>query len=287
MHEHRVIPGATPPPGAGSPDPAHPRRSHPSLVIGGTISPRLYAGTAAATFLVIFTLWLGARAFDVVSPKFLPGPVEVWDRLTQLARDGTLLGDISASVFRIMVGFLLATALAIPMGVLIGTYRFAEAAVEPLVDFVRYMPVVGFIPLTIIWIGLDDSQKFAIVFIGTFFQEVLLIMDNVKRVPRELVNTGYTLGMRDLGILGRIIVPSAAPAIWDTLRISLGWAWTWIVLAELIASTSGLGYRINAAQHFFATDTIIGYLLVLGLLGLITDQTMKFVGRTAFRWDER
>ena len=186
-----------------------------------------------------------------------------------------------------MVGFLLATVLAIPIGVLIGTYRFAEAAIEPLVDFVRYMPVVGFVPLTIIWIGLGDTQKFAIVFIGTFFQEVLLVMDNTKRVPRELVETGYTLGMKDAGILRSIIMPSAAPAIWDTLRISLGWAWTWIVLAELVAAASGLGYRINAAQRFFNTDTIIGYLIVLGILGLITDQSMKFVGRVAFRWAER
>jgi NitT/TauT family transport system permease protein len=85
----------------------------------------------------------------------------------------------------------------------------------------------------------------------------------------------------------RIIFPSAAPQIWDTLRISLGWAWTWIVLAELVAATTGLGYRITVAQRYFATDTIIGYLLVLGILGLITDQAMKAVGRIVFRWAER
>ena len=208
-------------------------------------------------------------------------------RLSSLASSGVLWSDVTSSVWRIMVGFLLATIIAIPIGVLIGTYRFAEALIEPLVDFVRYMPVVGFVPLTIIWIGLGDTQKFAIVFIGTFFQEVLLVMDNTKRVPRELVETGYTLGMKDAGIMRSIIMPSAAPAIWDTLRISLGWAWTWIVLAELVAATTGLGYRINAAQHFFNTDTIIGYLIVLGMLGLITDQAMKFAARVAFRWAER
>ena len=158
---------------------------------------------------------------------------------------------------------------------------------EPLVDFVRYMPVVGFVPLTIIWIGIGDSQKWSIVFIGTFFQEVLLVMDNVKRVPKELVDIGQTLGLKDVGILRRIILRAAAPAIWDTLRISLGWAWTWIVLAELVAANTGLGYRISAAQRFFNTETIIGYLLVLGLLGLITDQAMKAAGRWMFRWAER
>ena len=261
------------------------RRRHPALVIGGEISGRLYVITAALAFGAVLALWVIGS--NLTGPTFLPGPTDVLDRLNRLASDGTLWADMGASVWRIAIGFLVATALAIPIGILIGTYRLAEAAIEPLMDFVRYMPVVGFVPLTIIWIGLDDPQKFSIVFIGTFFQEVLLVMDNVKRVPRELVDIGYTLGLGDVAVLRRIVLPSAAPAIWDTLRISLGWAWTWIVLAELVAATTGLGYRINAAQRFFNTDTIIGYLLVLGILGLITDQTMKFAGRTVFRWAER
>ena len=142
-----------------------------------------------------------------------------------------------------------------------------EAALEPLVDFVRYMPVVGFIPLTIFWVGFDDTQKFLIIWIGTFFQEVLLIMDNVKRTPPSLVDLGRTLGLSERAILVRIVVPHAAPGIWDSLRISLGWAWTWVVLAELSGASSGLGFRINEAQRFFESDTVIGYLLLLGLLG--------------------
>jgi NitT/TauT family transport system permease protein len=261
------------------------RRRHPALAIGGTISARLYVATAAVAFATVFVLWVFASGLTI--PLLLPGPANVAGRLVKLASDGTLWSDVGASGWRIAVGFLVATVLSIPIGVVIGTYRLAEAAIEPFVDFVRYMPVVGFVPLTIIWIGIDDPQKFSIVFIGTFFQEVLLVMDNVKRVPREMVDIGYTLGLRDVGVLRRIVLPSAAPAIWDTLRISLGWAWTWIVLAELVAATTGLGYRITVAQRFGNTDTIIGYLLVLGILGLLTDQTMKFVGRVAFRWAER
>jgi len=278
--------------GAGSPVPAaapapRRRRRHESLRIGGGISPRLYVAVASAAFVLLFAIWLLLTFTGAVPPLFLPTPGEVVDRLLTLAADGTLWNDILVSVGRIAVGFILATALAIPLGILIGTYSFWEAAVEPMVDFVRYMPVVGFIPLTIIWIGIDDSQKWAIIFIGTFFQEVLLVMDNVKRVPRDLVDIGYTLGERDRGILSRIILPSAAPGIWDTLRISLGWAWTWIVLAELVAAGSGLGYRITTAQRYFQTETIIGYLIVLGILGLVTDQTMKLVGRRVFPWAER
>jgi len=263
------------------------RRRHQSLRIGGGISPRLYVAIASTAFLILFAIWLVITVTGTVSSLFLPSPGEVLDRLLQLARDGTLWNDVFVSAARIAVGFTLATVLAIPLGVLIGTYSFWEAAVEPMVDFVRYMPVVGFIPLTIIWIGIDDTQKWAIIFIGTFFQEVLLVMDNVKRVPRDLVDIGYTLGERDRGILARIILPSAAPGILDTLRISLGWAWTWIVLAELVAAGSGLGYRITTAQRYFQTETIIGYLIVLGILGLLTDQTMKLIGRRVFPWAER
>jgi NitT/TauT family transport system permease protein len=262
-------------------------RRHPSLRIGGDISVRLYVGAAALTLLLFVAVWWLAAAAGITSKLFLPSPVLVVERLGELAIDGTLWEDVSVSFYRILVGFTIASVLAIPLGVLIGTYRLAEAILEPFVDFVRYMPVVGFVPLTIVWIGIDDWQKFSIVFIGTFFQQVLLVMDNVKRVPHELVDVGRTLGMRDVSLLSRIIVPSAAPAIWDTMRISLGWAWTWIVLAELVAATSGLGYRITVSQRYFQTETILGYLVVLGILGLITDQLMKFVGRAAFRWSDR
>ena len=133
--------------------------------------------------------------------------------------------------------------------------------------------------------GDGDIQKFLIIFIGTFFQQVLMIMDNVKRVPREFIGLGRTLDLPDRMILTRIVVPSALPGIWDTMRITLGWAWTWLVLAELVAATSGLGYRITVSQRYFQTNTIIGYILLLGLLGLITDQVMKALGRLMFRKD--
>jgi NitT/TauT family transport system permease protein len=146
------------------------------------------------------------------------------------------------------------------------------------------MPVVAFVPLTILWSGTGDAQKLLIIFIGTFFQQVLLVMDNVKSVPKDFLNLGRTLQMPELRILQRIVLPSALPAIWDSMRISLGWAWTWLVVAELVAATSGLGYRITTAQRFFQTDLIFGYLLILGMLGLTTDQAMKYAGRKLFRY---
>ena len=245
-----------------------------------------FARIAALVFVGLALLWWLATALRIVPPLFLPSPAAVFARLQELWRTGKLVDDTLVSVYRITVGFLISTAFAIPIGVLIGTYRAWEAAIEPVVDFIRYMPVVAFVPLTILWTGTGDAQKFLIIWIGTFFQQVLLVMDNVKSVPRDFINLGRTFGMPETRILAGIIVPSAMPAIWDSMRISLGWAWTWLVVAELVAATSGLGYRITTAQRFFQTDTIFGYLLLLGMLGLTTDQAMKGLGRRLFRYLE-
>ena len=259
-----------------------PRKRRRWFSLVGELTPLAFAVVAASVFLALFVLWSAATAFGLVQPLFLPSPAKVASRLWLFAVNGQLWQDAQVSLYRISIGFLAASILGIPGGVLIGSYRVLDAAVEPLVDFIRYMPVVAFVPLTILWTGTGDLQKLLIIWIGTFFQQILMVKDNVKRVPAEFIDVGRTLQMPEWKILLRIVIPAAAPGIWDTLRITLGWAWTWLVLAELVAATSGLGYRITVAQRFFQTDTIIGYILVLGCLGLVTDQVMKALERRFF-----
>lgn len=256
------------------------------FALGGRIRTREFLAIAVAVFAGLGALWFAVTASGLVKPLFLPSPAAVLARLADLWSTGKLTSDLGISVYRISLGFVISTLFALPIGVLIGCYRGWEAAIEPFVDFIRYMPVVAFVPLTILWTGTGDAQKFLIIFIGTFFQQVLLFMDNVKSVPRDFINLGRTLQMREWRILQGIVLPSAMPAIWDSMRISLGWAWTWLVVAELVAATSGLGYRITTAQRFFQTDLIFGYLLLLGMLGLATDQFMKWLGRRLFRYLE-
>ncbi|WP_244735201.1 ABC transporter permease [Mesorhizobium sp. 113-3-9] len=260
-------------------------RRRRSSGIGVPIARSRFLMIAVAVFVGLGLAWWAATGLEWVKPIFLPSPGSVATQIAKLATDGTLWIDLTASAYRISIGFLIASALSIPIGVLIGSFRSWEAGIEPLVDFIRYMPVVAFVPLSILWAGTGDTQKFLIIFIGTFFQQVLMIMDNVKRVPADFIGLGRTLGLPDRKILTRIVVPSALPGIWDTLRISLGWAWTWLVLAELVAATSGLGYRITVSQRYFQTNTIIGYILLLGVLGLITDQVMKALEKVLFRQD--
>jgi len=257
------------------------------FVIGRQPSRRSYLGIAIGVFVLLAASWVVASASGLVPPIFLPSPGAVWQRLLTLAGNGTLWADMQVSLYRIAVAFLLSSVMAIVIGVLAGCYGFWKAAVEPLVDFIRYMPVVAFVPLTILWSGTDDLQKFLIIWIGTFFQQVLMVMDAVKRVPGDFIGLGRTLGLADRKILLKIVLPSAFPGIWDALRISLGWAWTWLVLAELVAATSGLGYRITVSQRFFQTDTIIAYILLLGVLGLVTDQAMRGAEKLLFRYNRR
>ena len=239
---------------------------------------------AIFSFAVLIGGWWLAAELDLAKDIFLPSPIDVWNNGVELAGDGILWDDTRTSFIRITIGFAISTAMALPIGILIGSYRAAEAAIEPSVDFIRYMPAVAFVPLSIVWVGVDETQKWLIIWIGTFFQQVLLVMDNVKRVPREYVDIGYTLGMKDRTVLRRVVLPASAPAIWDTLRITLGWAWTWLVVAELVAATEGLGHRIVVAQRYFQTETIFLGILIIGVLGLIMDQVMKFAGKRIFRW---
>jgi NitT/TauT family transport system permease protein len=139
------------------------------------------------------------------------------------------------------------------------------------------------LPLTILWAGTGGAE-ILIIWIGTSFSVGSVGDGQCQIRPRDFMNRGRTLELSGKRILLRIVLPSAMPAIWDSMRISLGWAWTWLVVAELVAATSGLGYRITTAQRFFQTDTIFAYLLLLGVLGLVTDQTMKSASRKLLRY---
>jgi NitT/TauT family transport system permease protein len=157
-----------------------------------------------------------------------------------------------------------------------------QALLEPLTDFIRYMPAVAFIPLVMLWIGIDEGAKVAIIFIGTFFQMVLMVAEDVRRVPMAQIEVAQTLGASRCEVIEKVIIPSAKPALLDTLRITMGWAWTYLVVAELVAANSGLGYAIIKAQRFLQTDKIFAGILLIGAIGLAMDQAFRLLHRLAF-----
>jgi NitT/TauT family transport system permease protein len=240
------------------------------------------AGFVVPVLLILS--WSVVTALGLVKPLFLPSPLAVVEEGWRQLTTGILIKDAAVSTYRIVMGWLAATVLAVPIGILMGNFRIFEGALEPLISTVRYMPVVALIPLSILWAGIGDEQKILILFLGTFFQMALMVMDNVKNIDINLIRAGQTLGFTNAEILWRIILPAALPGIWDTFRITIGWTWTYLVVAELVAAQSGLGRRIMDAQRYLATDAIIFGTLFIGLLGFVTDWVFKRLGRVMFRW---
>ena len=244
--------------------------------------PRL--GLGVLFFILFFALWAAATLGGFVSKTFLADP------LTMLRSGWTLLAeqgfakDIAMTVWRVVGGFVLAALLAVPLGVAMGAYKPVEAFFEPFVSFARYLPASAFITLLILWAGIGEAQKIALIFIGAFFQLVLMIAISVGNTRRDLVEAAYTLGASDWGIVKRVLIPAAAPDIAETLRLVLGWAWTYVIVAELIGASNGIGHMITDSQALLATDQIIFGILTIGVIGLVSDFAFKRLNRALFRW---
>lgn len=255
----------------------------PLLALRQGIPTSLYWGLALLGLLLPLLIWGAAALGGGVDPVFLPGPWAVVERLQTWWDDG-LMGDIGISTVRVVVGWALAALIALPLGLLIGSWRVVQALLEPLMDFIRYMPAVAFIPLVMVWVGIDEGAKVAIIFIGTFFQMVLMVAEDVRRVPTAQIEAAQTMGATQREVIEKVIIPSSKPALLDTLRVTMGWAWTYLVVAELVAANSGLGYAILKAQRFLQTDKIFAGILLIGLIGLVIDQLFRWAHRKAFPW---
>ena len=239
--------------------------------------------TALSVIVPLFSWWLITQA-GWVNPKFLPSPMAVIESLVDLTQRGLLLGDAWASIMRVSLGFLLAAIVSVPIGIGMGTFASIRSLFEPFIGIVRYMPAPAFIPLFIIYLGLDEAPKIALIFIGTVFFNILMIMDAVKFVPRELIETTFTLGGKRRQALMQVITPYVIPNVLDAFRVNMAASWNLVVVAELVAANEGLGKRIELAQRFFRTDEIFACLIILGLIGFTLDLMFRLLLRFTCRW---
>jgi NitT/TauT family transport system permease protein len=248
------------------------------------VSPGTRVVLGIAFFVVFFAVWAFATLGGYVSKTFLADPITMVRSGLDLLINQGFAADIGMTVWRVLGGFVIAALLAVPLGVLMGAYKPVEAFFEPFVSFARYLPASAFIPLLILWAGIGETQKLAVIFIGSFFQLVLMIAVSVGNTRRDLVEAAYTLGSQDRGVVTRVLLPSAAPEIAETLRMVLGWAWTYVIVAELIGASSGIGHMITDSQALMATDQIIFGIIVIGAIGLVTDFVFKSFNRWLFPW---
>src|SRR5688572_18659507 len=248
------------------------------------VAPGARVALGVAFFVLFVAAWAFATLGGFVSPTFLADPLTMvrsgWTLLTEMG----FAKDIGMTVWRVFGGFAIAAAIALPLGVAMGAYKPIEAFFEPFVSFARYLPASAFIPLLILWAGIGEAQKLAVIFIGSFFQLVLMIAVAVGNTRRDLVEAAYTLGSTDSSIVRRVLIRGAAPEICEILRMVLGWAWTYVIVAELIGSSSGIGHMITDSQALLATDQIIFGIIVIGLIGLASDLAFKTLNRRMFPW---
>ena len=217
----------------------------------------------------------------------LPSPAQVLARAIELIRSGQLLADLLSSLGRVLAGFALGVALAIPVGFLMGWYSTARGLIEPFVQFFRMIPPLAVIPLAIVTMGIGEAPKVFVIFLAAFLSSVIATFQGVVNVDKTLINAARVLGARDATIFRRVVIPASTPYILVGMRIGLGSAWATVVAAELIAAQSGLGFRMQQAELYYDLATIFVSLITIGALGLAMDRLLLALETRLTQWQER
>ncbi len=248
----------------------------------GFRSPKLLWGIVS--FACGIGLWWLATASGV---SVLPTPLTVFQRMIELAISGQLWLDMFASLRRVLIGFLIGSLIAVPVGFLMGWYKIARAVIDPWIQFFRVIPPLAIIPLAIVTLGIDEKPKIFVIFLAAFLSSVVSTYQGVISVDRTYINAARVLGAGDRVIFTRIIIPASTPFILVGFRIGLGSAWATVVAAELIAAQSGLGFRMQQAQLYYDLPTIFVSLIAIGILGLIMDRIVVRAEERLTHWQER
>lgn len=259
-------------------------RKRQALKLREDISQQVRWPLAVASISIPLLVWTVLSGSGLVDPLYLPSPASTLRAGQQLADQGVLASDMAATLTRVGIGFGIMAAISIPVGLAMGSLQGVRALLEPMIGLIRYMPAPAFIPLFIIWLGLGEAPKIALLVVGTVFFNTLMSADVAALVPKTLIQASYTLGAGRGVVMRKVILPHSLPGLLDAMRVNLAATWNLVVVAELVAAQSGLGYRIVRAQRFLQTDQIFAVLIVIGLLGLAFDVAFRVIRRLAAPW---
>ena len=235
---------------------------------------------------VVLGGWCVASYGGLAPPDFLPSPTEVLKGTLQLFVQHDLGLAIAVSTRRIALSFVLAAALALPLGILMGAFEPVNRIFEPVMAPLRYMPISAFIPLLILWFGIYEKQKIAFLFLGVFVYLLPVVVTAIRAVPEELVQTALTLGATKGQVVRTVLLPAAAPEIFDSFRVMNAISWTYVILAEAVNPEHGLGYMVELARTHQKASWSFAGLLVIGGIGLFTDFLIRSLSSFFFRWRE-
>ena len=235
-------------------------------------------------WIIFFGIWQLASSMGWVNALLVPGPLDVIEALRELVFERGFTGDILDSIWRVVVSFLLASGVAIPLGILMGSFHVLESFFNPFVSAWRYLPAPSFIPVLLMWFGTGETPKLALLFIGVVFFLITMVMDYTKRVRMELLETAATLGANRKQLVLTVIIPAVLPDIVVAMRQMLAVTWTYLVIAEIVASTTGIGAMMMRARRFLHTDEIMAGIMIIGVLGLFFDLCFRFIHRKLFSY---
>lgn len=271
-------------------------RARPSLwALRTAVSPTAGRLASLASLGVLVAAWCvlsyvqvtrDGEQVPLVPHFFLPAPDQVVKSLFYLVFEKELLQAVGVSGLRILKAFGLSLAVALPLGIAMGSFDLVNRVFDPIIAPMRYLPITAFIPLLILWFGIDESQKVAFLFLGTVVFLLPAVVDAIRVVPEELVQTAFTLGATKAQVIRTVLIPAALPQIFDGFRVMNAIAWTYIILAEIVNPQSGIGYILRLAEQHLKPEWSFAGILVVGVIGILTDVVIRGVNRLLFAWRE-
>ena len=249
------------------------------------------AAISVVTVLALFGLWFVITQMGWVKPLFLPKPQAVFEQfmeyLSGTANDKPLWEHFAASMFRVFSAFALACVTAVPVGIAMGMSRIARGIFDPPIEFYRPLPPLAYLPLIIIWFGIDELPKVLLIYLSCFAPLALAARSGMKSAAQEQINAAYSMGASYGQVIWHVILPSALPEILVGMRIAIGFGWTTLVAAEMVAANVGLGQMVLNASNFLRTDIVIMGIIVIGVVAYLFDLLMRAVERRVVPWKGR
>jgi NitT/TauT family transport system permease protein len=260
----------------------HPPRKTRWLEVRTPVSRKQSLLSSLGIWVVFFGIWVLATKAGWVNAILVPPPDQVFRTTYSLFVDQGFASDVLISVGRVLLAFVMACAVAVPLGVAMGAFPAVDAVLSPFVSAWRYLPAPSFIPILLMWFGTGEAPKLALLFLGVIFFLITLIADHTKDVRKELIETALTLGANRRVTVFLVMLPAVLPNIVIAMRQMLAMAWTYLVIAEIVASTTGIGAMMMRARRFLKTDEILSGIIIIGALGLIFDLMFAALHRRAF-----
>ena len=243
------------------------------------------------TIAVLLVAWTVVTAAGWIKPLFLPSPqavaLQFWEYLTGAANDKPLWQHFVASMGRVFAAFALAVVTAVPVGIAMGMSRVARGVFDPPIEFYRPLPPLSYLPLIIIWFGIDELPKVLLIYLSCFAPLALAARSGMKSASQEQINAAYSMGASYTQVIRHVILPSALPEILVGMRIAIGFGWTTLVAAEMVAANVGLGQMVLNASNFLRTDIVIMGIVVIGVVAYLFDLLMRSLERRLVPWKGR